>query len=100
MLLKEKVFVKMKELCDDPVQIIYKNHKTTSKSLEMYIVIIKIPSFNSIPRFRVYKGLQYNKNISIEYFTIEEDMYLAMASNLDFRGGVIHASKRTIKRKA
>lgn len=75
-LLKEEVYKKMNELCDNPEQIIYKEHKTTSDALKMYIVIAKIP------RFRLYKGLQYGSSISVEYFTINEDMYLSMTSTL------------------
>ncbi|NMM65454.1 hypothetical protein HBE96_23025 [Clostridium sp. P21] len=77
--LPKEVYEKMNELCDNPAQIIFQKHETTSESLEMYIVIVKIPSVD-IPRFRIYKGLQYSNSITVEYFTLEEDMYLAMTS--------------------
>ncbi|NMM61155.1 hypothetical protein HBE96_00240 [Clostridium sp. P21] len=79
--LQKEVYKKMNELCDNPAQVIYEKHKTTDESLEMYIVIVKILSAD-IPRFRIYKGLQYNKSTSVECFTINEDMYLAITSNL------------------
>lgn len=82
--LQEKVFDKMNELYDNPKDIIFQKHKITHEFLEMYIVIVKIPSFNNIPRFRIYKGLQYNKNISVEYFTIEEDMFEAMVGEVEY----------------
>lgn len=82
-MLKEKVFDKMNELCDNTQKIIFQKHKITSEFLEMYIVIVKMPSFN-IPRFRIYKGLQYNKNISVEYFTLEEDMFEAMVGEVEY----------------
>lgn len=88
-MLKEKVFEKMNELCDNPKDIIFQKHKITPEFLEMYIVIVKIPSFNNIPRFRIYKGLQYDKNISIEYFTVEEDMFEAMTSTLKIKLGEV-----------
>ncbi|AYD39826.1 hypothetical protein D4Z93_04560 [Clostridium fermenticellae] len=82
-MLKEKIFSMINELCDSTQKIIFQKHKITSEFLEMYIVITKLPSVN-IPRFRVYKGLQYESSISVEYFTIEEDMFEAMVGKVEY----------------
>ncbi|RMC93781.1 hypothetical protein D9O40_17650 [Clostridium autoethanogenum] len=88
--LQEKVYEKMNILCNYKEQIIYKNYQNNDKdNLEMVTIIVAMPH----NRYRIYKGISYNSNISVTYFTIEEDMYLAMTSTLKINLGEVASNE-------
>ncbi|OAA84708.1 hypothetical protein [Clostridium ljungdahlii] len=71
--LQQEVLEKMNILCNYKEQIIYQTHK--HKDNFEIITIIVAMSYN---RYRIYKGIRYNNDISVESFTIEKDMVKAM----------------------
>lgn len=74
-LLKERVYEKMNILCNYKQQTIFENYQNSEEDdIEIYEIIIKMP----LNRFRIYKGTRYKSSISVEYFTLEEDMMKAM----------------------
>ncbi|AKA70181.1 hypothetical protein [Clostridium scatologenes] len=82
-MLKEKVYEKMNILCNYKEQIIFENYEESiENNIEIHTVIVKMPTGN---RFRIYKGIKYNSSISVEYFTIEEDMMGAMKNTLNLK---------------
>lgn len=73
--LQEKIYEKMNMLCNYKEQIIYKNYQNGDKdNLEMVTIIVAMPH----NRYRIYKGINYKDDISVECFTIEEDMFKTM----------------------
>lgn len=77
--LQKEVYEKMNILCNYKEQIIYENHQNDGEdNIEILTIIVKMAH----SRFRIYKGIKYSSSISVEYFTLEEDMYLAMTSTL------------------
>jgi hypothetical protein len=78
--LKEAVYEKLKDMCDNKQDIIYEDYKINKElNLEWYQVIVRI-SFNS---FRVYIGtLHSTKNITINYMTINNNMLEVMIKNI------------------
>lgn len=77
--LQEKIYETMNILCNYKEQIIYKNYQNSDKdNLEMVTIIVAMPH----NRYRIYKGISYKDDISVEYFTIEEDMFKAMTGEV------------------
>lgn len=78
--LQEKIYEKMNILCNCKKQIIYKNCQNSNKdSIETLTIIVAMPH----NRFRIYKAINYKNDVSIEYFTIEEDMFKAMVGEVE-----------------
>ncbi len=78
-MLKEAVYEKMTELCDDKEDIIYEDYNENKTiNLEWYQVIVKTSNKN----FRIYLGtLHSTKNISVNYMSINENMLDAIIKN-------------------
>jgi hypothetical protein len=77
--LQEKIYEKMNTLVNYKEQIIYQSHQNDGEDdIEILTIIVKIKH----SRYRIYKGTKYNKTISVEYMSIEEDMIKAITSNL------------------
>lgn len=77
--LQEKIYEKMNILCNYKEQIIYKNYQNNDKdNLEIVTIIVAMPH----NRYRIYKAINYNNDISVEYFTIEQDMFEAMTGEV------------------
>lgn len=80
-ILKEAVHEKMVDMADCKKRIIYENYKSTKKhNIGTYTVIVNLMD----SRFRIYQGMKYSTgNISVEYMTIEEDMFEVMKNTLN-----------------
>ncbi|NMM61195.1 hypothetical protein HBE96_00445 [Clostridium sp. P21] len=85
-LLKEAVYKQIEEMEDDKESVIYENYEVNERvEIETYIVIIRIRSFG----FRIYHGMMHSDgDISVKFMGVDNDMYLAMTSNLKVLGEV------------
>lgn len=81
-MLKDAVYEKMTELCDDKENIIYEDYtENKTISLEWYQVIVKTSNNN----FRIYLGtLHSTKNISVNYMSINENMLDVIIKNREY----------------